>query len=70
MTPLVDALTEREEQVLLMLARGYGIREIAAELGVSQWTARHHRASARMKLEAANQTHAVAILMASRAVVT
>lgn len=66
-SPTLDVLTEREEQVLLMLARGHGIREIAAELGVSQWTARHHRANARMKLEAANQTHAVAIFVASRA---
>jgi DNA-binding CsgD family transcriptional regulator len=66
-TPLVDALTDREETVLLLLGDGYGLGEIAARLGISWWTARDHRDNARTKLQAATQTQAVAIVVRARA---
>lgn len=42
----VDALTRREEQVVMMLAGGLGSSEIAKELGISQKTVWTYRARA------------------------
>ena len=67
-TPLVDALTDTEEQVLLMLGDGYGLGEIAVRMGKSWWTVRNQRDSARQKLQAATQTQAVAIVVRARAI--
>jgi DNA-binding CsgD family transcriptional regulator len=65
-TPLSPALTCREERVLLMLADGHGLREIATCLGVSWRIARRDRDRARVKLEAVTTTHAVAIVVRLR----
>ncbi len=67
MTPVLGSLTCREEAVLLLLAEGFGEREIAARLGVTVWTVRGHRASARRKLCACTTAQAVAIIVAARA---
>ncbi len=40
--PADDRLSEREREVLLLIARGYTNKEIAAELFVSPFTARNH----------------------------
>ena len=66
MTPLSPALTHREEQVLLLIGDGRGLREIATSLGVSWRVARRDRDRARVKLEAATTTHAVAIVVRLR----
>lgn len=59
-------LTDREEQVLLMLAEGCGLREIGGHLRIAEGTARIHKERAIRKLGAANQTNAVAILLRTR----
>ena len=69
MTPLLEALTEREEAVLLLIADDLGLREIAQRLGISPRTVRGHRDSARKKLDVHTTTAAVAIVVRHRAAV-
>jgi len=38
----IDALTERQVQVLGLIGRGYTDQQIAAELGIGETTVRHH----------------------------
>jgi DNA-binding NarL/FixJ family response regulator len=57
----VEALTPREIQVLRMLADGIGNKEIAAQLGISDHTAKFHVAQILAKLRAASRTEAVRI---------
>lgn len=67
MTPLLSAITEREEIVLLLLADGHSYREIAGQMAVSPWTVKAHRDNARRKLGASSTVHAVAIVLRARA---
>ena len=52
-------LTECETQVLGLLAQGRANKEIAAELGISERTAKFHVSSILSKLGASNRTEAV-----------
>ena len=60
----VGGLTERELEVLRLVAAGKSEPELAAILGVSPYTARFHFDNARRKLDAVNRPHAVARLIA------
>ena len=51
----IDPLTEREEQVLLTIARGRTNAEIADELHISLSTVKTHVASLMAKLDARNR---------------
>lgn len=66
MTPLVAALSAREEAVLLALGDGAGLREIAAMLGTTERATRRIRDRARARLGAVTTTHAVALVIAAR----
>lgn len=55
----VEELTRREIEVLRLLARGFGNREIAARLGISEHTAKFHISSILGKLDATSRTEAV-----------
>ncbi len=68
MTPLCERLSPREEEVLLLLADGFGVNEIARRLGITSYTVKAYRANARYKLGAATTAQAVAILARLRAV--
>ena len=59
------ALTPRERQVIQLLARGSGGREIAEELAISPETVRNHVRHARAKLGARNRGHVIALAMTS-----
>ena len=48
--PAIETLTPREKDVLLLLARGYTNRQIAAEMNLSTRTIEGHRASLVNKL--------------------
>lgn len=56
---LPEQLTNRELQVLRMLADGRGNKEIAGELGISDHTAKFHVSQILAKLGAASRTEAV-----------
>jgi DNA-binding CsgD family transcriptional regulator len=60
---LLETLTPRELEVLRMLADGLGNKEIAAELGISDHTAKFHVAQILAKLGAVSRAEAVAIGM-------
>jgi NarL family two-component system response regulator YdfI len=57
--PLIESLTERETQVLQLLAQGLANKQIAAALGISDHTVKFHVASIYSKLGATNRTEAV-----------
>jgi NarL family two-component system response regulator LiaR len=65
----VDELTERELEVLRLLAQGMPNKEIAAQLVISERTAKFHVSSIMGKLGATNRTEAVA-LAAQRGLIT
>ncbi|MFT4625794.1 MAG: two-component system nitrate/nitrite response regulator NarL [Myxococcota bacterium] len=63
--PGFEPLTPRESEALEHLAMGYSNREIGAELGISERTARFHVAAILEKLGAQSRTEAV--VLAARA---
>jgi DNA-binding NarL/FixJ family response regulator len=60
-TAILEALTPRERQVLRMMADGLGNKQIAAQLAISDHTAKFHVAQVLAKLGAASRAEAVAI---------
>jgi DNA-binding CsgD family transcriptional regulator len=54
-------LTEREREVLTLLAQGLQLEEIGNRLGIGTETVRTHVRNASDRLGASNRTHAVAI---------
>ncbi len=67
--PLYEALTERELEVLGLLAQGMPNKEIASQLIISERTAKFHVSSIMSKLGATNRTEAVS-LAAQRGLIT
>jgi LuxR family quorum sensing-dependent transcriptional regulator len=59
-------LTEREKEVLTLLAQGMQLEEIGQRLGIGSETVRSHVRNASDRLGAANRTHAVAIAIRHR----
>jgi DNA-binding NarL/FixJ family response regulator len=57
--PLVDPLTDRELEVLQLLAQGKANKQIALDLAISEHTVKFHVSSIYTKLGAANRTEAV-----------
>jgi DNA-binding NarL/FixJ family response regulator len=56
-----DELTERELQVLKLIAKGNANKEIAAQLSVREDTVKSHVGNILEKLGANDRTHAVTI---------
>jgi two-component system, NarL family, response regulator DegU len=59
--PQDETLTEREREVLDLLAGGASNREIGARLYLAEGTVKNHVSSILAKLHAANRTHAVTL---------
>ena len=57
----IEDLTERELEVLHLLAQGMPNKEIAAQLVISERTAKFHVSSIMSKLGATNRTEAVSL---------
>lgn len=57
--PLIDPLTNRETEVLQLLARGKANKQIALDLAISEHTVKFHISSIYTKLGAGNRTEAV-----------
>jgi DNA-binding NarL/FixJ family response regulator len=58
---LLESLTEREAEVLQLLAQGLANKQIAAALGISEHTVKFHASAIFAKLGAASRTDAVRI---------
>ena len=58
-----DALSEREIQVLRLVAQGNSNKRVASELGVSEDTIKAHMKNVCSKLSAKDRTHAVTIAL-------
>ena len=58
---LIEPLTERESEVLQLLAQGLPNKQIAGSLGISEHTVKFHVSSLYGKLGATNRTEAVRI---------
>jgi DNA-binding CsgD family transcriptional regulator len=54
-------VSKREREVLAEVAAGFNNEEIALNLGISNETVKSHVMSARVKLQARNRSHAVAL---------
>lgn len=54
-------LTEREQQVLGLIAQGLLYKMVASTLKISKYTVREHMTKILVKLDAHNSPHAVAI---------
>ena len=57
--PLTQTLTEREQEVLRLVALGWDTPRIAGELGISRHTVRNHIRNLRQKLQANTKLEAV-----------
>ena len=55
------ALSARELEVLRLVARGFGNKEIAAELGITTHTVKYHLAALLEKLGVRSRTEAVSL---------
>jgi DNA-binding NarL/FixJ family response regulator len=58
---LIEPLTDRETQVLQLLAHGLANKQMALNLGISEHTVKFHVSSIYAKLGAANRTEAVRV---------
>jgi DNA-binding NarL/FixJ family response regulator len=58
-TPYVEQLTEREREILMLVARGASNRQIAEDLYVTEGTVKNHMSSILSKLGVRDRTQAV-----------
>ena len=66
--PSPDDLTERETQVLRLVARGMANKAIALELGIAEKTVRTHVSNILQKLHLADRTQAALYAVRERLV--
>ncbi len=58
-------ITERETEILSYVARGFGNKQIAQALHISEQTIKNHMTSILRKLDASDRTHAVVMALQS-----
>jgi DNA-binding CsgD family transcriptional regulator len=52
-------LTNREQQVLVLVADGYSAKQIANQIGIARRTVEGHIETVRLKMRARNKTHLI-----------
>ncbi len=62
---LVSPLTQRELQVMTMISQGFGNKQIAAALSITEQTVKNQVSGILVKLHANNRTHAVVLALNS-----
>lgn len=65
MSQPIDKLTDRERQILVLLAAGLRNREIASELSISEATVENHLHNAYGKLGVSNRVQAALVVVSS-----
>ncbi|MCB9601694.1 MAG: response regulator transcription factor [Polyangiales bacterium] len=65
-SPLLERLTVREQEVVARVARAATVREIAAELAISEHTVRNHLRAIYTKLEVHSRVELVHLLFSQR----
>lgn len=60
LAPMIQKLSDRENEILHLIAAGFSGSEIAGKLQLSEFTVRGHTANIRQKMVAKNQASAVA----------
>ncbi|MBM3133288.1 MAG: response regulator transcription factor [Chloroflexi bacterium] len=63
--PVNAPITDRETEILSYVARGFGNKQIAHALNISEQTIKNHMTSILRKLDASDRTHAVVMAMQS-----
>ena len=63
---LTEALSDREREVIRLMAGGFSNREIGEMLGLSEGTIKNHVSRLLLKLDARDRTSAVLKAIASR----
>jgi DNA-binding NarL/FixJ family response regulator len=61
----LEGLTERQREILMLLAKGYFYREIGERLGISLSTVRAHLHAIYLKLQVRTRTQAVVKFLGS-----
>ena len=61
LTQAFEDITDREREVLVLLAQGLSIRDIAEQLVVTEGTVKNHVSNILAKLQAENRTQAADI---------
>lgn len=61
----LEQLTQREREVIRIVAQGYSNKEVAAEFGISEKTVQVHRGSAYRKLDLHNAAEIARLLLRS-----
>jgi DNA-binding CsgD family transcriptional regulator len=61
--PIAGPLSQREREVLTLIAAGADLKEVGEELTISRSTVRTHAENAHRKLGARNRAHAIALAM-------
>ncbi len=59
----IPLLTGRENEILLLVARGLSAKEIAQDIDIAPRTVERHIENIRLKLRARNRTHMVILAM-------
>jgi DNA-binding CsgD family transcriptional regulator len=54
-------LTNREQQVLVLVADGYSAKQIANQIGIARRTVEGHIETVRLKMRARNKTHLITL---------
>lgn len=62
----LSSLTDREREVMEFATQGFSTRDIAERLGISPKTAEHHRARLLNKMQVANMTQLIVLVLRNR----